>query len=144
MRQSNGCCSASRRKSENVPTEGVGLTSAMLILDDHVNVPSVACCSVHVSDECYAMVCSGANAAIVPQHPDMCHEVAERRVPSTKVHGPIVQTMELKDQNRLVVALPQSMILIFQEWLTTLLDGSWSQNQERSPLTHRDPRLRGS
>ena len=67
-------------------------------LGDSTDVPTVACSSVQVSDECYAMVDSGTNAVIVPQHPDVCDEAAECRVPSTKVHGPIVQTLKFKNQ----------------------------------------------
>ena len=63
---------------------------------------------------------SGANAVIVPQHPDMCGEMAECRVPNTKVHGPIVLTLQYQGQTRLVVALIQSMTLISQEWITAL------------------------
>ena len=76
--------------------------------------------AVHVSEDCYAMVDSGTTAVIVPLHPDMCGETAECKVPSSIVHGPTVQTLDFKGQSRLVVALPQSVILIFQGWQTTV------------------------
>ena len=56
----------------------------MLILEDDEGMPAVTCSSIQVSDECYAMVDSGANATIVPQRPDMCGEVADCRVLSAK------------------------------------------------------------
>ena len=37
---------------------------------------------VPVSDEYYAMVDAGTNAIIVPLHPNMCDQIAERKVPS--------------------------------------------------------------
>ena len=47
-------------------------------------------------------------------------EIAECKVPRSLVHEPIVQTLSFKGQSRLVVAPPQSVILISQEWLTTV------------------------
>ena len=47
-------------------------------------------------------------------------EIAECQVPSATVTGPIVQTYEFNGSKRLVVALPQSTILVSQEWLTTI------------------------
>ena len=41
-------------------------------------------------------------------------------MPSSAIHPPIVQALDLGGQHRLVVALPQSAILISQEWLTTV------------------------
>ena len=72
------------------------------------------------SDQHYAMVDSGTNAIIVPLHPDMRGEIAECQVPSATVTGPIVQVFDHKGTRRQVVALPQSAILISQEWLTTV------------------------
>ena len=60
----------------------------MLENDDDVSV--VICSSIHVSDECYAIVDSNTNAVIAPQHKELCGEVAESRVPCAKVHGSIV------------------------------------------------------
>ena len=57
---------------------------------------------------------------IVPLHPGMKGEIAECQVPSATVSGPIVQVYEHKGTRRLVVALPNSSILVSQEWLTTI------------------------
>ena len=46
--------------------------------------------------------------------------IAECQVLSATVTGPIVQTYEFNGPRRLVVALPQSTILVSQEWLTTI------------------------
>ena len=62
---------------------------------------------------------SGTNAIILPLHPKMKGEIAECQVPSATVTGPIVQVYDFNDSERLVVALPQSTILVSQEWLTT-------------------------
>ena len=59
------------------------------------------------------MVDSGTNAIIVPLHPDMGGGIAECQVPS--VSGPIVQVIEHQGVRRLVVALPQSAILVSQD-----------------------------
>ena len=72
------------------------------------------------NDEHYAMVDSGTGAIILPLHPDMRGEIAECQVPSATVTGPIVQVYEFDGVRRLVVALPQSTILVSQEWLTTI------------------------
>ena len=64
------------------------------------------------------MLDSGTNAIIVPLHPRMEGEVAECQVPSATVTGPIVQVYEFEGKRRLVVALPNSAILVSQEWLT--------------------------
>ena len=72
------------------------------------------------SDEYYAMLDSGTNAIILPLHPRMQGDIAECQVPSATVTGPIVQTYEFDGARRLVVALPQSTILVSQEWLTTI------------------------
>ena len=63
---------------------------------------------------------SGTNAIIVPLHPDVSGAIAEVKVPSATVQGPIVQALEDQKERRLVVALPQSAILISQEWPTTV------------------------
>ena len=72
------------------------------------------------SDQYYAVVDSGTNAIIVPLHPAMRGEIAECQVPSSTVTGPIVQVFERLGTRRLVAALPQSPILISQEWLTAV------------------------
>ena len=72
------------------------------------------------NDQYYAMVDSGTNAIIVPLHPGMQGEIAECQVPSATVTGPIVQVYEHNGARRLVVALPNSAILVSQEWLTTI------------------------
>ena len=66
------------------------------------------------------MVDSGTNAIILPLHPRMQGDIAECQVPSATVTGPIVQVYNFNDTKRLVVALPQSTILVSQEWLTTI------------------------
>ena len=50
---------------------------------------------VPVSDEHYAMMHSGTNAMIVPLRPDMSGEIAECKVPSATVEGPIVQVPQV-------------------------------------------------
>ena len=50
----------------------------------------------------------------------MSGEIAECQVPSATVSGPVVQVFEHQGIRRLVVALPQSAILISQEWLATV------------------------
>ena len=93
----------------------------MIVLEpDEVGGTSVSCTAVSVSEDYYAMMDSGTNAIIVPLHPDMCGEIAECGVPSSIVQGPIVQVLDYHGERRLVVALPQSAILISQEWLTTV------------------------
>ena len=72
------------------------------------------------NDEYYAMVDPGTNAIIMPLQPRMQGDIAECQVPSATVTGPIVQTYEFNGAKRLVVALPQSTILVSQEWLTTI------------------------
>ena len=51
-------------------------------------------------------------------------EIAECQVPSATVTGPIVQVYERNGARRLVVAVPNSAILVSQEWLTTI--ARWS------------------
>ena len=66
------------------------------------------------------LVDSGTNAIIAPLHPGMKGEIAECQVPSATVTGPIVQVYKHNGAKRLVVALPNSAILVSQEWLTTI------------------------
>ena len=56
----------------------------------------------------------------MPLHPGMQGEIAECQVPSATVTGPIVQVYEYDGARRLVVALPNSAILVSHEWLTTI------------------------
>ena len=46
--------------------------------------------------------------------------MAECQVPSATVTSPVVQVYEFEGQKRLVVALPNSAILVSQEWLTNI------------------------
>ena len=97
-----------------------GVTASMIILepDDLQHGVVVNATQALNDDEHYAMLDSGTNAIIVPLHPRMEGEVAECQVPSATVTGPIVQTYEFEGKRRLVVALPNSAILVSQEWLT--------------------------
>ena len=72
------------------------------------------------NDQYYAMVNSGTNASIVPLRPGMKGEIAECQVPSATVTSPIVQVYSHNGAKRLVVALPNSAILVSQEWLTAI------------------------
>ena len=47
-------------------------------------------------------------------------EIAECQVPSATVTSPIVQVYSHNGAKRLVVVLPNSAILVSQEWLTTV------------------------
>ena len=71
-------------------------------------------------DQYYAMLDSGTNAIIDPLHPSMKGDIAECQVTSATVTGPIVQVYSQNGAKRLVVALPDSAILVSQEWLTTI------------------------
>ena len=93
----------------------------MIVFDsEEEGVTSVSCAAAHVSEDYYAMMDSGTNAIIVYLRPDRCGEIAECRVPSSIVHAPIVQVLDYKGERRLVAALPQSVILVSHEWLTTV------------------------
>ena len=98
-----------------------GVSSSMIILESDYGIMLNAA-EVRDSDEYYAMVDSGTNAIILPLHPRMEGDIAECQVPSATVTGPIVQVYEFNDSKRLVVALPQSTILVSQEWLTTIAE----------------------
>ena len=98
-----------------------GVSSSMIILESDYGIMSNAT-EARDSDEYYAMLDSGTNAIILPLHPRMEGEIAECQVPSATVTGPIVQVYEFNDSKRLVVALPQSTILVSQEWLTTIAE----------------------
>ena len=99
-----------------------GVTASMILLepDDLQNGIVVNAAQALDDDEFYAMLDSGTNAIIVPLHPRMAGEVAECQVPSATVTGPTVQVYEFEGQKRLVVALPNSAILVSQEWLTNI------------------------
>ena len=90
-----------------------GVTASMIVLEpDDLQHGIVANAAQALDDdECYAMVDSGTNAIIVPLHPKMEGEVAE---------CPIVQVYEFEGKRRLAVALPNSAILVSQEWLTNI------------------------
>ena len=94
----------------------------MIVLEPEGEEANVAACAAKApnSDKYYAMVDSGINAIIVPLHPGIKGEIAECQVPSATVTGHIVQVYEHLGTRRLVVALLNSAILIFQEWLTTV------------------------
>ena len=92
------------RRRETTPRGGVGVTVSMIVLHpEDEGDTSASCAAAHVSEDCYAMMASGTNAIIVPLHPDMCSEIAECRVPSSVVHGPIVQVLD-KGERHLIVA----------------------------------------
>ena len=101
-----------------------GVSSSMLILEPDVLEHGIVLNAAEArdNDEYYAMVDSGTNAIILPLHPSMEGEIAECQVPSATVTGPIVQIYEFNGSKRLVVALPQSTILVSQEWLTTIAE----------------------
>ena len=111
-----------RAQAKPKPAPRGGVSSSMIILEpddlEHGFVLSAA--QALDSDDYYAMVDSGTNAVILPLHPDMQGEIAECQVPSATVTGPIVQVYDFNGVKRLVVALPQSTILVSQEWLTTI------------------------
>ena len=114
--------SDTRAQAKPKPAPRGGVSSSMIILEpddlEHGIVLSAA--QARDNDEYYAMVDSGTNAIVLPLHPRMQGEIAECQVPSATVTGPIVQTYEFNGAKRLVVALPQSTILVSQEWLTTI------------------------
>ena len=101
-----------------------GVSSSMLILESEVTEHGIVLNAAEArdQDEHYAMVDSGTNAIILPLHPSMEGEIAECQVPSATVTGPIVQIYDFNGSKRLVVALPQSTILVSQEWLTTIAE----------------------
>ena len=101
-----------------------GVSSSMLILESEVLEHGIVLNAAEARDHDahYAMVDSGTNAIILPLHPSMEGEIAECQVPSATVTGPIVQTYDFNGSKRLVVALPQSTILVSQEWLTTIAE----------------------
>ena len=93
-----------------------GVSSSMLILEPDVAEHGITLNAAEArdKDEYYAMVDSGTNAIILPLHPKMEGDIAECQVPSATVTGPIVQTYDFNGSKRLVVALPQSTILVSQ------------------------------
>ena len=102
-----------QNKAKVVPRGGIGVSSAMLILDRDIDVSQISRAAVQVSEDCYAVVDSGTNAVIVPLRPNMCGDTGVCKVPAlwTWTDRP---NSELRDR------LPQSVILISQEWLTTI------------------------
>ena len=104
-----------------------GVSSSMIILESDALERGIVLNAAEArdNDEYYAMVDSGTNAIILPlafMHPKMEGEIAECQVPSATVTGPIVQIYDFNGSKRLVVALPQSTILVSQEWLTTIAE----------------------
>ena len=63
----------------------------MLVLEQDPDVSQVSRAAVQVPEDCYAMVDSGTNAVIVRLHANMRRDIAECKVTSSMVHGPIVQ-----------------------------------------------------
>ena len=111
-----------------------GVSSSMLVLEPDVLERGITLNAAEARDhdECYAMVDSGTNAIILPLHPSMEGEIAECQVPSATVTGPIVQTYDFNGSKRLVVALPQSTILVSQEWLTTIAEWEFTSGPSES------------
>ena len=111
-----------RAQAKPKPAPRGGVSSSMLILEPEDLNQRIVLSQMQVldSERYYAMVDSGTNAIILPLHPDMRGDEAECQVPSATVTGPIVQVYEFDGTKRLVVALPQSAILVSQEWLTTI------------------------
>ena len=100
-------------KAKVVPSGGIGVTSAMLILDQDIDVSQIPV----LPFKSLKIAMLWIQAPMPFLHPNMCGDIAECKVPSSMVHGP---TLNFQGQNRLVVALPQPVIRIFQEWLTTI------------------------
>ena len=90
------------------------------------------------NDKYYVIVDSGTNASIVPLHPNMKGEIAECQVPRATVTGPIVQVYEHNGTKRLVVALPNSAVLVSQGWLTTI--AKWTFVSGPKPSTNNGER----
>ena len=90
------------------------MTASTIVLepDDLQHGLVVSAAQALDNDDYYAMPDSGTNAIIVPLHPRMEGEVAECQVPGSTVTGPIVQVYEFEGKKRLVVALPNSAILV--------------------------------
>ena len=101
-------------KAKAAPRGGVGLTASMITLDPEENEEGIVAHAVRApdSDQHYAMVDSGTNAFFVPLRPAVRGEIAECQLPSATVTGPIMQVFEHQGTRQLVVALPQSAILI--------------------------------
>ena len=99
-----------------------GISSSMIVLEpDEVERGIVLSAAQALdNDQYYAMLDSGTSAIIVPLHPGMQGETAECQVPSATVTGPIVQVYEFEGARRLAVALPNSAVLVSQEWLITI------------------------
>ena len=99
-----------------------GVSSSMIILEPNEVKHGVVISAMQALDNdlYYSMLDSGTNAIIIPLQPGMNGEIAECQVPSATVTGPIVQVYEFEGAKRLVVALPNSAILVSQEWLTTI------------------------
>ena len=99
-----------------------GVTASMIVLepDDLEHGIVLMATQALDNDQYYAMVDSRTNAIIVPLRPGVNGEIAECQAPSATLTGPIVQVYDHNETKRLLVALPNSAILVSQEWLTTI------------------------
>ena len=119
VKRHNESRNQAQAKAKAAPRGGV--TASMIVLepDDLEHCIVVSATQALDNDQYYVVVDSGTNAIIVPLHPGMKGEIAECQVPSATVTGPIVQVYSHNEAKILVVALPNSAILVAQEWLTT-------------------------
>ena len=120
-----------QEKAKAAPRGGITASMTVLEPNDLETGLVVSAARALDNDKYYAMVDSGTNAIIVPLHPNVRGEIAECQVPSATVTGPIVQVYEHKGMKRLVVALPNSAILVSQECLTTI--AKWTFVSEPKP-----------
>ena len=120
VKRCNETRAQAQAKPKAAPRGGVAASMIILEPDELQHGPVVCVAQALDADDYYAMLDSGTNAIIVPLHPGMVGEIAECQVPSSTVTGPIVQVYEFEGKRRLVVALPNSAILVSQEWLTTI------------------------
>ena len=108
----------SQAKAKAALKGGVGVAASMIILDPEEQGEKFTAHAVKapVIDEYrYGRLRDQRN-----YHSELCGEIAECKEPSATVEGPIVQVLEHQGTKRLVVALPQSAVLISQVWLTTV------------------------
>ena len=82
-------------QAKPAPRGGVGVAASMIVLEpEEASDTSASCAAVDISEDYYAMMDSGASAIIVPLHPDTFGEIAECRLPSSIVQGPIVHVLD--------------------------------------------------
>ena len=120
VRRHNENRAQAQAKPKAAPRGGVSASMIVLEPDEVEHGIVLSATRALDNDQYYAMLDSGTNVIIVPLHPGMQGEIAECQVPSATVTGPIVQVYEHDGARRLVVALPNSAILVSQEWLTTI------------------------